>query len=92
MRTAACGGKGFKGSAVVRVERPIGAASCRQQHNQVSCQTPLPRGSVGNGLHPARPGPVQPVASTTFSALAPPSPPLRTHQKAIYVQSCLSAE
>ena len=40
MGTAACVGKGFKGRAVVSGDRPIGAASCRHQHTQVSCQTP----------------------------------------------------
>ena len=34
MGTAAYGGKGFEGRAAVSDERPIGAASCRQQHNQ----------------------------------------------------------
>ena len=34
MGTAAYGGKGFEGRAAVSGERPIGAASCRQQHNQ----------------------------------------------------------
>ena len=42
MGTAAYGGKGFKGTAAVSDEGPIGAASCRQQHNQVSCQSPPP--------------------------------------------------
>ena len=42
MGTAACGGKGFKGRAAVSGERPIGAASCRQQHNQMSCYPPSP--------------------------------------------------
>ena len=36
--TAACGGKGLKGRAAVSGERPIGAASCRQQHSN----RPLP--------------------------------------------------
>ena len=43
MGTTAYGGKGFKGRAVVSGERPIGTASCRQQHTQTSCQTPLPK-------------------------------------------------
>ena len=42
MGTAACGGTWFKGRAVVSGERPIGAARCRQQYNQASCQPPLP--------------------------------------------------
>ena len=42
MGTGAYGGKGFKGRAAASCERPIGVTSCRQQHNQVSCQTPLP--------------------------------------------------
>ena len=42
MGTAACGGRGFKGRAVVSGERPMGAHSCRQQHNQASCQPPPP--------------------------------------------------
>ena len=37
MGTAAEGGKGSKGRAAVRAERPIGAAGCRQQRNQASC-------------------------------------------------------
>ena len=40
MGTAADGGKGFKGRAAGGGERPIGAASCRQQHNHASCQCP----------------------------------------------------
>ena len=40
MGTAACGGKGFNGTAAVSCERPIGAGSYRQQHNEVSCQPP----------------------------------------------------
>ena len=39
---AAYGGKGFKGGAAVSGERPIGAASWREQHNQVSCPPPTP--------------------------------------------------
>ena len=42
MGTAACGGKGFKGRIAVSGDWPIGAASCRPRHDQVSCQTPLP--------------------------------------------------
>ena len=42
MGTAACKGKGFKGKAVVSGERPIDAASCTQQHNEVSCHPPPP--------------------------------------------------
>ena len=34
MGTAAYGGRGFKGRAAVSGERPIGAARCRQQHNE----------------------------------------------------------
>ena len=40
MGTATYGGKGCKGRAAVSGERPIGAASCRQQHNQGSYQPP----------------------------------------------------
>ena len=40
MGTAADGGKGFKERAAVSGERPIGAARCRQQHNQASCPPP----------------------------------------------------
>ena len=36
MRTAAYGGKGFKGRAAVSGDQTNGAASCRQQHTQVS--------------------------------------------------------
>ena len=42
MGAAAYGGKGFKGRARISGERPIGAASCRQQHNQVSFRPPPP--------------------------------------------------
>ena len=38
MGTATYGGKGFKGKAAIGGDRPIGATSCRQQHNQASCQ------------------------------------------------------
>ena len=41
MGTAAYGGKGFKGRSAVSGEKPIGAASCRQQRNQASCQIRL---------------------------------------------------
>ena len=37
---AAYGGEGFKGTAAVSGERPVGAASCGQQDNEVSCQAP----------------------------------------------------
>ena len=40
MGTAAYGGKGFKGRAAVSGDWPSGAASCRRQHTQASCQTP----------------------------------------------------
>ena len=43
MGAAADGGKEFKGREAVSGERLIGAASCRQQHNQVSCHPPHPR-------------------------------------------------
>ena len=42
MGTAACGGKGFKERAGVSGEEPLGAAGCRPQYNQVSCQPPPP--------------------------------------------------
>ena len=42
MGAAAYGGKGFKERARVSGERPIGAASCRQQYNEASCQAPPP--------------------------------------------------
>ena len=45
MGIAAYGGKGFKGRAAVSGESPIGTASCRHQHNQVSRQTPALAGS-----------------------------------------------
>ena len=41
--TTADEGEGFKGRAAVSGERPMGAASCRQQHNHVSCQPPPPK-------------------------------------------------
>ena len=48
MGSAAHGGKGFQERATGSGERPIGATSCRQQHNQASCQTPpLPLWSDG---------------------------------------------
>ena len=40
MGTAAYGGKGFKERARVSGERPIGAASFRQQYIGASCPTP----------------------------------------------------
>ena len=45
MGAAAYGGKRFKERARVSGERLIGAASCRQQHNQASCQPGLCCGS-----------------------------------------------
>ena len=36
MGASACGGKGFNERAGVSGERPISAAHCRQQHNEVS--------------------------------------------------------
>ena len=42
MGTAAYGGKGFEGRAAESGERRIGAESCRQQHNLVSCHPPPP--------------------------------------------------
>ena len=61
MGTAAYGGKGFKEKAAVSGERPIGAASCRQQHNQTSChtlppnrQSPLPWPPLPTGPRPAQ--------------------------------------
>ena len=55
MGTAACGGKWFK--AAVSGERPTGAARCRQQYHQASCQPPLPVGDgcSGCGVHAASP-------------------------------------
>ena len=41
---AACGERGFKESVRPSGERPIGAASFIQQHNQASCQPPPPPG------------------------------------------------
>ena len=40
MGTATYGGKGFKGRAAVSGQRRMGAASCRQQYNEASCQLP----------------------------------------------------
>ena len=42
MGTPACEGKGVKGRAAIRGERPIDTAHCRQQHNPASCQIPAP--------------------------------------------------
>ena len=39
MGTAAYGGGGSKKRTALSGERPIGAARCRQQYNQASCQT-----------------------------------------------------
>ena len=53
MGTTAHGGKGFKGRARASGERPIGA-SCRQQHNLMSCRTPpapTTRGAISCDLH-----------------------------------------
>ena len=46
MGAAAYRGKGFKERARVSSGRPIGAASCRQQYNQASCQPPPPPASA----------------------------------------------
>ena len=46
MGTAACGGRGFKGRTRVSGERLIGAARCRQQHDQASYQPPPPPATV----------------------------------------------
>ena len=61
MGSAAYGGKGFKGRAAASGDRPMGAARCRQQHNQASCQ-PAPPPSRGcrnekkkNSERPIRP-------------------------------------
>ena len=44
MGTAPYGGNGFKRRAAVSGERPLGAARCRQQHNEMSWQhAPRPR-------------------------------------------------
>ena len=42
MGAAAYGWRGFKERTSRSGERPIGAASCRQQHNQASCHSPPP--------------------------------------------------
>ena len=47
MGAAAYGGRGFKGKG----KGPIGAASGRQQHNQMSCQLPLPAACTGRGMN-----------------------------------------
>ena len=49
MGAAADGGRGFKERARVSGEKPIGAARCRQQHNQASCQPPPPPDGGGGG-------------------------------------------
>ena len=63
MGTSAYGRKGCKGRAAVILERRIGAASCTQQHHQVSCQNPTaspspsvaPMSFAGGGRHPIEP-------------------------------------
>ena len=57
MGAAACGGKGFRGRAVVNGERPMGAARCRQQHNEAASPPP----------HVQQPRP--PAASTVFETV-----------------------
>ena len=52
MGIAACGWRGFKERTRVSGKRPIGAARCRQQYNQASCQTFPPNRLP---LPPARP-------------------------------------
>ena len=42
MGAAAYGGGGFKERAAASGERPIGAASCRQEYNRASCHQPPP--------------------------------------------------
>ena len=49
MGAAAYGGKGFKGSARVSGERPIGTGGRTQQHNQASCHPPAPLWGRGLG-------------------------------------------
>ena len=73
MGTAPYGGKGFNGRAVVSRQRPVGAASCRQQHSQVSCQTP-PQW-VALCQTPPPPHPPQPHLSL-IQHQSPPSPHL----------------
>ena len=50
MGAADYGGNGFKGRARASGERPMGAARCRQQHNQASCQPLLPPGMHWKGV------------------------------------------
>ena len=42
MGAATCGGKRFKGRAAISGEKRTDGTSCRQQHNQASCQPPNP--------------------------------------------------
>ena len=91
MGATAYGGKGFKGRSGVSGERPTGAASCRQQHNQASCQPPAPstlRMTVGSSPTSSAPQPPillrqhaaetalpPPVAAAIGTSLQPPPPP-----------------
>ena len=45
------GGKGFKGRATSSGKRQIGAAKCKQPHNQVLCQPPPPLPTLKNAHH-----------------------------------------
>ena len=61
MGTAAYGGRGFKGRAVVSVERQLGTASCRQQHNQAPCTPPPPFAGATFPNHRRSMGPGHPL-------------------------------
>ena len=89
MGAAACRGRGFKERAGVNGERPSGAVSCRQQHNQASCQPAPP---------PSR-GPAMPVGSEVQTPSTPPlnpsyafeagSPSQRATEKRGQPQGCI---
>ena len=103
MGTAAYGGKGFKERARVSGERPIGAASFRQQYIQASCQFPHPLAPLvhANGLSPCTTLQRLPLAgdillnghvcdSVTFSRFAGYVEQMDIHSSSMTVQEALA--
>ena len=93
MGTAAYGGKGFNGRAEVSDERPVGAASCRQQHNQVSCQ-PHPSPSIPSMTwkhEPVKPNTWHrtPQHNTQSAFVEPPTGPCHERTGSLCMGLCL---
>ena len=86
---AGYGGSGIKGRAAVSAERPIVAASCREQSIQVSCQAPHPTPPCSTRPFPPLTQPTAPTAlPNTHHGVEPPAPtqqrstPATTHTRA----------